>query len=337
MPAAAAVPAPSLRVPVADASQVGEARRLAHGCCRLAALDEHTAGRVAIVVTEVATNVLRHGRGGELLLRVLSDGPARGVAVLALDHGPGIRDVARALQDGHSTAGTLGTGLGAIRRLSTVFDLFTSGAGTAVLSQVWTSSPPGPVYGAVCLAKRGEPEPGDVWVLQRLGEAWRAVVADGLGHGPDARAAAVALVNAVLASSDGVVNTLTAAHLAARSTRGGAAAVAEVAPAAGEVRFCGVGNVAGVLVDAGGSGRNMVSVNGTVGQGVVRPRVFTYAGGPGTLLVLYSDGLGSRWSLEAYPGLQARHPEIVAGILYRDHARGGRDDVTVLAARIEAS
>lgn len=333
------LPVPGLAPPsqlsaVLDPSQVGEARRLAAAACRDARLDEARSGRVAIAVTEAASNIVRHGGGGEVLIRVLEAGSARGVEILALDGGRGIADVARALEDGHSTAGTPGTGLGAIRRLSTVFDLYTlEGRGTAVLSQVWTAAPAPPVHGAVCVAKHGEPESGDVWALQPLEEGYRVLVADGLGHGPVAREAAACALRALLGARSRVAEGLNTAHLAARPTRGAAVSVAEVRPAAGEVTYAGVGNVAGVLLGAGGA-RSMVSVNGTLGHGVVRPREFTYAGEPGALLVVYSDGLASHWSLDAYPGLQSRHPALVAGVLYRDHSRR-RDDVTIVAVRVD--
>jgi anti-sigma regulatory factor (Ser/Thr protein kinase) len=333
MPHVAGLPSPSQRTALDDVSQVGEVRRLASANCRANGLDETLAGRVAVVVTEAATNAVRHGRGGELLIRSLEAGEARGLEVLTLDRGPGIADVGRALGDGHSTGGTPGTGLGAIRRLSTVFDLYTvPGQGTAVLAQVWTRAPGHPVHGAVCVPKRGEAECGDVWALQPLGTGWRALVADGLGHGPDARAAAVSVANGVTTSPSGVAEALANAHLRARATRGAAAAVAEVTPP-GSVSFSGVGNVTAVLLGEG-MAHSMVSSNGTLGQGVVRPRAFTYAAPAGGLIVMCSDGLASRWSLDAYPGLQSRHPGLVAGILYRDHSRH-RDDVTVLALRLE--
>jgi len=333
MPAVAVLPAPSQRAALEDVSQTGEARRLAATACRAAGLDEAQAGRVAVVVTEAATNVVRHGHGGEMLIRPLADGEARGLEIVALDRGPGIPDVARALEDGHSTGGTPGTGLGAMRRLSTVFDLYTLPRhGTAVLAQVWTRAPVGPVHGVVCLPKRGETECGDMWALHSLDPGWRALVADGLGHGPDARAAALSVARGVTTAPAGVTGALTAAHLMARPTRGAAAAVAEVGPG-GSVSFSGVGNVSAVLLGDGVT-QSMVSSNGTLGHGVVKPRAFTYAAPAGGLLVMCSDGLVSRWSLDAYPGLQSRHPGLVAGILYRDHSRH-RDDVTVLAVRLQ--
>lgn len=336
MAAAPGLAPPSQRSAVVDASQVGEARRLAAAESRAAGLDATEAGRVAIVATEAATNILRHGAGGEILVRVLQAGAARGVEVLALDTGEGIEDLARALEDGHSTAGTPGTGLGAIRRQSTVFDVYTGrGRGTAILAQVWTGTPPPPVHGAVCLAKSGETESGDVWALQALPGGWRLVVADGLGHGLYAREAAACAATAVLGARGGPADALNTAHMAARPTRGAAMSVAELSAKASEVAYAGIGNIGAVLLSPGGQ-RSMVSLNGTLGHGILRPREFSYPLPPECVVVLYSDGLASHWSMESYPGLQSRHPALLAGVLYRDHSRR-RDDVTVVAVRVDGA
>jgi hypothetical protein len=52
----------------------------------------------------------------------------------------------------------------------------------------------------------------------------------------------------------------------------------------------------------------------------------------GFLLVMHSDGLATHWNLDQYPGLVGRRPSLIAGVLYRDFARG-RDDVTVVVAK----
>ena len=76
----------------------------------------------------------------------------------------------------------------------------------------------------------------------------------------------------------------------------------------------------------------MISHNGTLGHIAKRMQAFDYpiAGPP--VVVLHSDGLGTSWQLEKYPGLTACDPALIAGVLYRDFNRG-RDDVTVLAFR----
>ncbi len=135
-------------VAVADSSQVGEARRAVSALGAQIMLDEEAAGRVALVVTELATNVARHGGGGKLLVRAFAGRTA--IEVLAVDSGPGLGDVERAMRDGFSTGGTSGRGLGAVRRLSDVFDVFTRpGAGTAVLSRMLNLRAGGPTRGTV--------------------------------------------------------------------------------------------------------------------------------------------------------------------------------------------
>src|SRR5690606_24646577 len=126
-------------------------------------------------------------------------------------------------------------------------------------------------------------------------------------------------------------SVIDAAHAALRSTRGAAMAIAELRHAERVVRFAGVGNIAASIHDHHQTW-NMVSYNGTVGHELRKVQEFTYAWPENGLLVMHSDGLTSRWSLAAYPGLAARHPSMTAAVLYRDFRRG-RDDVTVLVAR----
>ena len=101
-------------------------------------LGERERGSLAIVVTEMATNVVKHAGTGTILVEAVTGNGSSGVRVLALDKGPGIRDLSGALRDGYSTAGTAGNGLGAMKRLSNAFDIYTApGLGTAVLSEFW--------------------------------------------------------------------------------------------------------------------------------------------------------------------------------------------------------
>jgi hypothetical protein len=108
-------------------------------------------------------------------------------------------------------------------------------------------------------------------------------------------------------------------------------AVADIRPAAGEVRFAGVGNIAGSIVSSGGT-KSMASHNGTVGHTMAKVQEFTYALPADGCVIMHSDGIMTRWRIEAYPGLAMRHPALIAGVLHRDFLRG-RDDATVLALR----
>jgi anti-sigma regulatory factor (Ser/Thr protein kinase) len=321
-------------VAVVDESQVGEARRAAASSCQRRGLDETVCATVALVTTEAATNLVHHAGGGEILLRAIDEG----VEVLALDRGPGMADVSASLRDGHSTRGTQGNGLGAIRRMASSFDIYsTPGQGTAVLARVQSRETPAGEsrleIGAVSLPKAGETFNGDGWASQPTARGVRILMVDGLGHGPIAHDAAHAALEAFGAARDETPEqAVETCHLALRSTRGAAIALADVDVETAVVRYVGVGNVAGSIWN-GNTSHHTVSLNGTAGHGpTLRTREFSYPWPKGGLLVMASDGLATRWSLESYPGLASRDPSLVAGVLYRDHSRQ-RDDVTVVVVR----
>lgn len=326
-------------VAVTEQSAIAEARRQAAHLARALSFDETAAGRAALLVTEAATNILKHAGSGTLLLRALEADGARGIEVLALDRGPGLARPAECLRDGFSTAGSPGTGLGALQRNASQFELFTvAGQGTALLVRLWggdRTNAPGIRVGAVSVAKPGETACGDAWAAAAEGARFHVMVADGLGHGPDAARAAreaVRVFEASPAAAPGEV--LRRQHLALRPTRGAAVAVAEVDASAGCVRLAGVGNVSATVL-GDGAPRRLMSHNGIVGHEVRRVQEFD-APWPGDgRLVLHSDGLSTQWDAARYPGILARDPALLAGLLYRDHCRG-RDDATVVVTRTRA-
>jgi anti-sigma regulatory factor (Ser/Thr protein kinase) len=326
-------------VPVTEVSQVGEVRRMVTALAVLLGFDQEATARAAIVVTEAANNLVKHAREGVMFLRALESSESVGIEVLALDKGPGMADLGRCLCDGFSTAGTPGTGLGAIVRLSASTDFYSRPpSGTALLARLWSRAAPVPSLRpqfqaeAVSVPMAGEEVCGDAWAVAVEGERTLLLVADGLGHGPLAGEASRTAVRIFHANSRlGLVDILQAIHRALHSTRGAAVALAELHAVTPIIRFAGVGNISGVIL-ADGTSRSMMSHNGTVGHEARKFQELTYPFPPGALLVMHSDGLLSRWSLEGYPGLTSHNPALVAGVLYRDFQRG-RDDVTVLVAR----
>jgi anti-sigma regulatory factor (Ser/Thr protein kinase) len=324
-------------LPINDASQVGEARRRALAMAGEYGMDETRRGAVAIVVTEMATNLVRHATGGVLVLQWVRTASGEAMEIVAIDRGPGMGDVGRCLQDGYSTGGTPGTGLGAIRRMSDEFDVHSdAGKGTAVVSRISASPRSGKSgvhWGMVCVPATGETECGDAWRVAESQASVNFMVADGLGHGPAAAQASQAMVavfdeNATSAPA-GLLET---AHRALSGTRGAAGAITRLDLASGAVQFSGIGNIAASLIDSQGNGRGLFSHNGTLGVQVRKIQSFDYTWPDQGLLVMHSDGLQTRWSLGGYPGLQQRHPALIAAVLGRDFKRG-HDDLTVLVAR----
>jgi anti-sigma regulatory factor (Ser/Thr protein kinase) len=326
-------------VDVTDPSAAAEARRQATALAATLGFDETDLGRVAIVVTEAATNLVKHAGGGVIVGHPVVKGRHCSLEILALDRGPGIGSVETALRDGYSSAGSPGTGLGAIRRASSEFDIYsTRTRGTALLA-VLEARAHGDGGGASTLRvaglsvpKPGEEVCGDTWTCRLTRDGVAILVVDGLGHGPSAAHAARVARRLFQEGPDGasLSQMLEWLQRGLRSTRGAAAAIAHVEPQRELLTYAGVGNI-GAMILGGARPRALVSHNGILGHEVRRIQEFTYPWPAGSTLVLHSDGLISHWSLDGYPGLIRCHPGLIAGLLYRDFRRA-HDDVTVVVA-----
>jgi anti-sigma regulatory factor (Ser/Thr protein kinase) len=323
---------------VTDPTHAGEARRHAAVCAEHENLGESETGSLAIAVTEMATNLVKHAGSGTMVVESITQNGSSGVRVLALDKGPGIRDLTTALRDGYSTAGTSGSGLGAIKRLSHTFDIYTApGLGTAVLSEFWPRKKNGlhssPIeVGVVSVPIKGEDVCGDGWGVRKTAESMLLMVVDGLGHGilaSDAAREAERIFTGL--RGDSPTPVLQDSHDALKKTRGAAMAVASLHFETQLVSFAGVGNIGSSIVTPEAS-RGLASHNGTVGHQLHRIQEFTFPWSANSILVMYSDGLKSSWDLKSYPGIWSKHPGLIAAILYRDFTRE-RDDVTVLVAK----
>jgi anti-sigma regulatory factor (Ser/Thr protein kinase) len=330
-----------LRFPITEASQPVAARFAARDLAERAGFSEGDTYRAGLVATELSTNLAKHAQGGELLLRITEVEPAGEIELLSIDAGPGMADVSRSLEDGHSTAGSPGTGLGAIRRLSDDFDIHsTTGRGTVVFVRLRANRAARRgraqfVVGGVSVALAGEQLCGDGWGIQPRANGLVALVVDGIGDGPPAAEAAAAVSSAFASQMFATpAAALGAIHEAVRHTRGAAAAISEIRQDQGILKFAGVGNISAAIC-GNGAMRQTVSHNGTLGHEARYFRDYVYPWSAGSLLVMHSDGLKTQWSLDAYPGVKSRHPAVVASVLYRDYSRK-RDDVTVVVAR-EAS
>lgn len=330
------VPRPACAA-VVEESQVGAARRQALGIAEALDFDETRRGRLAVIVTEAAANLARHAQRGTLIIQPFDEGDA-GIDVIAVDTGPGMADPTRSLEDGFSTGGTAGTGLGAIRRLADEFDLDSHlGLGTVVFARLWRDADASArrrswlEVGGISTPIDSEQHVGDDWAANVAGpDRASLIVADGLGHGEDAERAAMRAVEIYRSEHDDPpARQLDHAHAALRGTRGAAMIVAHIERDRAVV--AGAGNVAVSIVD-GPQTKHAVSHPGIVGHQMGRPQEFTYAWTPRSMLVAASDGVRTQWRFDRYPGLPRRHAAVIAATIWRDFKRG-RDDATVVVIR----
>jgi|HubBroStandDraft_6_1064221.scaffolds.fasta_scaffold11747_3 anti-sigma regulatory factor (Ser/Thr protein kinase) len=320
-------------VAVTDGSSVGEVRRTALLLAQRLSFDETRSGEFALLATEVSRNVLVHGGGGEVVLTGIREQDASTARILAMDKGPGIPNMAQAMMDGYSTAGTMGGGMGAMKRIANKLDVFSGREGTIVLLQIGQISPPEQLQVAgLAVPYPGERVCGDAWTSYRTPERTVSMVVDGLGHGWEASQAAqeaVAIFRKRVESGPGQI--LSYVHEALKKTRGAVAAIAEIRPREGTLVYAGVGNIAAVVLSRGTS-RSLVSHNGTLGVATSKIQEFKSEWPSDGVLVVHSDGLQSRWDLSPYAGLLARHAAVIGGALLRDFRRQ-RDDASVLVVK----
>lgn len=323
--------------PIGDVSEIAPARRRIGSLAAERGFSPEDAGRAALVATEICTNLIKHGGGGELIVNVLTDGARQGLELLGLDKGPGMADVGKCLRDGYSTGGSPGNGLGAIERLSQCFEIYSRvNQGTAVLSQLWPDSrQPAPqrmTIGALVVPKPGETACGDAWCYADRVEGAVILAVDGLGHGFAAsQAAAEACRVFDMEKHRPALRLIQILHEALRPTRGAAVTLLEIDWDAGRTTSVAVGNVQAALVNGTGIKR-LAADNGIVGHVMSRPRELVHECRPDTVVIVHSDGLTANWQLDRYPGLMQHHPALIAGVLYRDCKRG-RDDSLVVVIR----
>ena len=344
---------------IKDEGHVGAARRGVRRFASQLGFSDDQLEELAIVVQEIGTNAVRYATGGGCLHWVETLGEEPGLELFYFDKGPGVYDLERALRDGVSSGGSLGTGFGAMRRLLDEFDAFSvpkgttrrlSNArrtthGTASMGRRWATKPEGERelsrerrlarrVGVWSRPRPGEETNGDAYfVAEHDGETHVAVV-DGLGHGRGAGEASQAALDTLGQwRGEPLDEVVLAVHDALRSTRGAVMGAVVIDRERGSFTYAGVGNVEVRVLGAHDPARPIPS-NGTLGARLSNVRVWPHRWTEGTTLVLATDGISATWDINAYPGLASKSPQMLAGVLLRDYARNS-DDATVLVYKRE--
>ena len=345
---------------IKDEAQVGAARRGVHRFASRMGFGEEQLSELDIVVQEIGTNAARYADAGGSLHWAETLGAEPGLELFYFDKGPGIYDLERALRDGVSSGGSLGTGFGAMRRLLDEFDAYSTVKGTtrrltsarrttygtAILGRKWIASDDVKGDGEQervrrRLARRvgvwsrphpGEEANGDAYFISAHEGATLLAVVDGLGHGRGAREAAMAATDVLEQWRGEPLDELVlSVHDALRATRGAVMGAVVLDPARESFTYAGVGNVEVRVVGSTEPARP-IPTNGTLGARLSQVRVWPHRWTEGTTLVIATDGISTTWDINAYPGLVVKSPQLLAGILLRDFSRIS-DDATVLVYR----
>ncbi|HMF55858.1 MAG TPA: ATP-binding protein [Pyrinomonadaceae bacterium] len=341
-------------IEIINEASVGACRRSVHEYARSLGFGETELGQIDIVVQEIGTNAMHYAIENRWLHFARAPGDSTGLELFYWDTGPGIYDVDRAIHDGVSTSGSLGAGLGTIRRMMDEFEIYSTvrktgrlkpgsirrtSHGTALMARKWldaeltqTSGIESERFGVWTRPHPSEELNGDAYFIRRRGARYLVAVIDGLGHGGGAKEAADAALG-VLDDWMGepLEEVFHFTHNALRATRGAVMGAAIIDEDAGRFHYAGVGNVEARVFNVP-EPLTALPVNGTLGARMGKVKVWTHTWTRGATLVMASDGLSAAWDMDSYPGLLSRSPQMLAGILMRDYARNA-DDATVLVTR----
>jgi anti-sigma regulatory factor (Ser/Thr protein kinase) len=294
---------------------------------------------IGLVVTELASNVIRHASGGTIRLGEINGEERRGIEVQSVDTGPGISNVEDAITDGYSTAGSLGLGLGIVNRLMDELEMFSGAAGGLhVICRRWVRPGPSPillpglVFGAATRSYRRLPHNGDVFVFKQWERRALMGVIDGLGHGQFAQRASQTARQYIEQHYDQPLDSLfRGVGRACRATRGVVMALARFDFARQILTAASVGNVEVRLV---GSSKpfNLIVRRGIIGMNAPNPVPCEHPWTAASLLIMHSDGVRTRWDWSDFRDLLRESPATIARQMLVQLGKPD-DDATVAIAR----
>jgi anti-sigma regulatory factor (Ser/Thr protein kinase) len=330
---------PPQTIEIVHASNVGAAQRVSRALAESIGFDATACEEIALTMTELATNLIKHAQGGKLTLTPLANDGRVGLEIESRDSGPGIADVEQALADRYSTAGSRGTGLGAVNRLMDELDIASPpGAGTRIACRKWVrqhtcSIRPCPLaFGVATRARRPGEDNGDAFVVKHWAESVLVGVIDGLGHGQLAHRAAQAARQYVESHFDLPLDQIfRGVGRACRSTRGVVMALARFDWGQGRLAFASVGNIEARVFPSSASFPFPIR-RGVIGFNAPNAMVTEHPWPPGHVLVLHSDGLRTHWNWQDFPGLAEQPAQALAQEFLRLLAKE-EDDATVIVVR----
>lgn len=306
-----------------------------------AGIDPGRVNQIDLIVAEMTSNLFKYADDGEILFGIFNNGGKNYIELISIDHGPGIANPAKMMLDGVSTSNTMGHGLGSIKRLSDVFDLYSQpGWGTIVLSRVYNKPEDAKKksvfsFSPIVVAKPGEETSGDGVALKITDKYLKIMLADGLGHGPDANKAVNEAEQAFRIFPDySPTETLRFLHQNIKKTRGAVINITCFDLVSKTWASAGIGNIATRFIGPSAV-RNQMSYNGIVGHNI--PNTMNDQVFPAELynhVVLCSDGIKTRWDLNKYPLIYKADLSIWSAAIYKDHARK-TDDMSVITFKIK--
>lgn len=325
-----------------DRSLIAFIKREIHNLALQLGFTPHRAAETDIIVAELTSNLIKYANGGELLYRANFTGEYNEIEIYCLDKGIGFENVAKIMNDGYSSSNTLGHGLGSIKRLSNDFQIYSMKNWGCVqyvriCEKPELQLPPlknGLNYTTIAVNYPGEKLCGDGYYIKQTTKGFQIFVGDGLGHGESANEAVEAAIKAFRQTIETQPSEiLRDIHSKVKKTRGLVATIASVDYKSETWSICGIGNI-NTRIYNGLENKTYTPYNGIIGHNI--PRTLNNTVVPykrHQIIIMHSDGLRTKWSLNDLTSIFKQSPAIIASALYKENIRG-TDDATILVGKI---
>ncbi|MHC1760090.1 MAG: anti-sigma regulatory factor [Negativicutes bacterium] len=311
--------------------------------------DPQERDEIAIVISELGSNLIKHAGRGFIAVSALSDNGQMGIQIESLDNGPGIANIAEAMRDGFSTSNSLGIGLGAVNRLMDRHEIISpieGEYGTKILCVRYVRCKD-PLTVSHCplevgAATRNHPLAevnGDAFLIKNGATSLTIAVIDGLGHGENARRAAWTAREYIEKHYEQPLDSVfSGTGISCSGTRGVVLAIVRFswdalpvqAPPIIRFTHASVGNIEckvfGIPYPI-----PFVIRRGVVGLNAPKPVLSSHLWTSNMILVMHSDGLKTNWQWSEFPELVDSEINRAASILLRRLAK--EDDATVVVVR----
>ncbi len=323
-----------LRFKIKAQTDVGVARREIDGFKDLPYFTPLTLAEAKLVITELGSNLVKYAGGGEIIFRF--SGLSGFIEIMAYDQGPGIKNFTKSFEDGYSTGGSSGSGLGAIKRFSSKL-IFASIPGdfTCFYAQLKNKdAPKKPLshfdHHWINFAIPGQKTSGDWTGIEETKEETHFLLMDGLGHGSEAADSSTSVGNYFRRNFNLSPESLWEGMFQeANAKRGGVLGFGEIHHEKEELTFFGMGNVQAAIYQYGEKPKHLISKSGLFGkdQNLPKPQILPFP--KGAILVLHSDGLSNVTSKDFPSELYGKESPVIAAYLMHKKIRN-TDDASIL-------
>jgi anti-sigma regulatory factor (Ser/Thr protein kinase) len=325
---------------IEDRSFVAFVKREIHQKAVKAAFNPTRVGNIDIIVSELTSNIIKHAERGELLYKFSDENNCKLLEIICIDGGSGIKDITHSMKDGISTTKTLGNGLGALERLSDLFQVYSIVKwGTICYCKIYAEPPVVCAdssiikFKALNVSMPGQKVSGDGFAVEFNKDHTRIFVGDGLGHGKEAHdAVQLAISNFKLSNTNDPKEILRFIHEPVKKSRGLVGTVVVADHQLKKWAICGIGNISTRLYE-GVETKNYLSYNGIIGLNIPATlKNHESEFGKHQCLIMSSDGINKRWDLSQFPAILRYDPLMLAAVIYKECARK-IDDMSILIAR----